>query len=105
MSRAPIVKIFISLLLSAVLLGIGFYFFIGEEEKNLLLSIKPSVHLTSLALVLPLYLLIGIEWFLIYKQTNNAKIDLYDILTLPYVVNLWGHLIPFQGSFIYFLSY
>jgi uncharacterized membrane protein YbhN (UPF0104 family) len=43
----------------------------------------------------------GVELYYYYRIYLQKKISLYDTLTLPAVMNLWGHILPFQGSFIY----
>lgn len=36
---------------------------------------------------------------------SKIKLSVYDTITLPLVINLWGFIIPFQGSFFYTISY
>lgn len=50
---------------------------------------------------MPLYWLSGLSNYILFKRIFNVRISLYDVLTLPFVVNLWGFLLPFQGSYIY----
>jgi hypothetical protein len=43
-----------------------------------------------------------LSWLL---KREEVAIKRTDRLTLPFSMNLWGYLIPFQGSFLYFLSF
>ena len=46
----------------------------------------------------------GFELSWLIKREDVA-IKRTDRLTLPFSMNVWGYLIPFQGSFLYFLSF
>ncbi len=43
----------------------------------------------------------GIELYFYYRIYSARRISMYDMFTLPLVMNLWGHILPFQGAFIY----
>jgi hypothetical protein len=43
-----------------------------------------------------------LSWLL---KREEVAIKRTDRLTLPFSMNVWGYLIPFQGSFLYFLSF
>ena len=105
MYTARILKNFASGIIALVLLAIGYYYFISDEQKDLILNISFSTHLISIILVIPVYVCSGLELFLLYKHLGKVKLSGYDIVSLPIVVALWGFLIPFQGSFIYTVSY
>lgn len=99
------IKIIGAFTLAAVLLYLGFQHIISEEQRKLFFSVPLSNHFISILLVIPLYLIGGIEFRLLYDKISKIKLSLYDTITLPLVINLWGIIIPFQGSFIYTVSY
>lgn len=43
-----------------------------------------------------------LSWLL---KKDGVDLKRIDRLTLPFSMNVWGYLIPFQGSFLYFLSF
>ncbi|MBL4657164.1 MAG: flippase-like domain-containing protein [Flavobacteriales bacterium] len=90
-----------SLLLGIVLIYLGYKFILGREQLELLVSKPISFHFYSCLLVLPIYLLGGIEKYVLFRTIYNKRISLYDVITLPFVINLWGYLIPVQGSYLY----
>ena len=91
-------------LLAGLLLYADIKYFLSTEQRNLLASVSLQNHLLSILLVIPTYLLGGIELRLLYSRISKIKLSVYDTITLPFVINLWGFIIP-QGSFFYTITY
>jgi len=87
------------------LIYIGFEFLLTGEQKSLFFSTSIRTHLISIVFLLPVYVSGGIGLRLLYGKISKATISIYDTITLPIVMNLWGFIIPFQGSLIYTSSY
>ena len=90
---------------ASILLYLGFQYIISEDQRKLFFSVPLSNHFYSILLVIPIYLIGGIEFRLLYKRISNIKISTYDTISLPFAINFWGFIIPFQGAFIYTVSY
>lgn len=99
--KRKLIIIILSFALGIGLVYIGLKLFLTADQLTLLLSKPFTFHFYSCLLILPIYLLGGIETYTLFNIVYQKKIKLYDVLTLPFVINLWGFLIPFQGSFIY----
>lgn len=98
------VKIIITILCFAIGTGmvcLGFKLFISPAQLEMLLSKPIQFHLYSILWVIPVFILGGVETFALFRMVYKKNIHVYDIVTLPFVVSLWGFLIPFQGSYIY----
>ncbi len=98
-------KGFGAFLFAAVLIWFGFEYLLSDEQRSLFFSTPAQTHLVSILLVFPVFFSGGIGLRLLYSRMSNTRLSVYDTLTLPVVINLWGFIIPFQGSFIYTLSY
>ena len=92
-------------ILSAILLYIGFNNLISKEQRDLFFAIPLITLINSVLICIPSFILSGIELRFLYGRVSKMKLSIYDTLTLPMVINLWGVLIPFQGSFIYTSAY
>ena len=92
-------------ILSVLLLYIGFKYLISKEQRDLFFAIPLTTLLTSVLICIPSFILSGIELRFLYNKVSKIKLTAYDTATLPIVINLWGVLIPFQGSFIYTTAY
>ncbi|MBI4931133.1 MAG: flippase-like domain-containing protein [Bacteroidetes bacterium] len=84
-----------------ILIYAGFKLFINKEQLEILTSKPIEIHFYACLLTIPMYLLSGISSFILYKSVSKTTISLYDVVTLPFVISMWGFLIPFQGSYIY----
>ena len=100
-----VIKTILAFLFAALLLYLGFHYFLSDEQKKMIFAIPFTVHAISFLLVIPCYLIGGIELRLLYSRVSKIKLSAYDTATLPFVINLWGFIIPFQGSFFYMLAY
>src|ERR1017187_5733532 len=92
-------------ILSVLLLYIGFKYLISKEQRDLFFSIPLLTIITSVLICIPSFIMNGIELRFLYSKVSKIKLTAYDTATLPIVINLWGVLIPFQGSFIYTTAY
>lgn len=99
------IKVILSILTAVVLIYVGINYFLTAEQRNLLLTVPFKVHAISIAIALLIQTISGIELKLLYRKMSNIKLSVYDTITLPLVINLWGFIIPFQGSFFYTISY
>ena len=100
-----ILKTIGAFLFAATLIYIGFEYLLTGEQKSLFFSTSIRTHLISIVLLLPVYISGGIGLRLLYGKISKVTISIYDTITLPIVMNLWGFIIPFQGSLIYTSSY
>lgn len=105
MFKKNILKYSSLLFFSFLLLFFVYHIFLSKEHKNLLFEISLSNHLISAFFLLSTFLVSGFELKYVYNKTKQIKFDTYDTLTIPYVINVWGYIIPFQGSFLYLMTY
>ena len=91
--------------MSALLLYWGFMHLLTEEHRQLFFSIPLRTIIPSVILAIPGFLIGGIEMRFLYSRLSKIKLSTYDTATLPFVINLWGFIFPFQGSFIYTVTY
>ncbi len=98
-------KIICSIIITIVLLFVGFELFLTGSNKKIFTEISFKSHILLLLFVIPIFIMGGIELKLLFKKVSNIKLDLYDVLTLPFVISLWGIIIPLQGSVLYTISY
>tara|TARA_B100000683_G_scaffold277001_1_gene333322 strand:- start:2394 stop:3374 length:981 start_codon:yes stop_codon:yes gene_type:complete len=73
-------------------------------KKNLtefvdLLSIEE--HFICAFFMLVGFSITGFQLKNVFRKSTNIKMSLFDTLSLPIAQNLWGYIIPFQGSFLY----
>ncbi len=99
--KIKIITAILSFSIGISLVYLGFKYFLNTEQLEMLVSKPIQFHIYSMALVVPVFILGGIETFILFRLVYNKNIYIYDILTLPFVVSLVGFLIPFQGSYIY----
>lgn len=82
----------------------GAIWFVSEEFNQL--NIQNSIYSAGLGLAFSffLFLIQGLELLLLLKK-RNVLLEKKDTVTLPFSMNLWGHFIPIQGGFFYFLTF
>lgn len=68
------------------------------EEIEILRSFDLAVSAIMLAIC---FITTGIQLRLALLRTEQARLSVADTVALPITQNFWGHIIPFQGSFIY----
>jgi uncharacterized membrane protein YbhN (UPF0104 family) len=95
---------------SSIFLALGLFFIaytylLDSESKSILFDIPLFTHIKSFLFLIAAYLLSGLELQYIYNKTKKINFSLYDTISIPYVINLWGYIIPLQGSFLYFITY
>jgi hypothetical protein len=105
MKSISAIKIILTFILATGLLYVGFTYLLTDEQRKLIFKVPFVVHIVSFLLIIPSYMLNGLELNLLYRRVGKIKLSVYDTLTLPFVVNLWGFIIPFQGSFFYTVAY
>ena len=98
-------KIAAAFLFSAALLYLGFTYLLSVEQRALFFSIPFEIHVISVCLTVPGFFANGIELRLLYSRISKIRLSAYDTITLPFVINLWGFVLPFQGSLIYTTAY
>jgi hypothetical protein len=91
----------LSFLAGIGLVYIGLKIFLSPDQVKILVEKPFTFHLYSCLLAVPMYLLSGIASFILFRTVSKINISLYDVLTLPFVINLWGFLVPIQGSYLY----
>jgi len=94
-------KSLLSVVFTILLLIVLFHFYPVEDFIEKFVHFKLVQVLIILGTGLFFLLSTGIELFFYYRIYAGRNISLYDVVTLPIVMNLWGHVLPFQGSFIY----
>lgn len=98
-------KYVLSVLLAVFLLFIAWHFFLSEQHKAFLRGISFTKHIISAAFLALSYLVAGLQLRYVYKKTANIRLSSYDTVFMPYVINIWGYIIPLQGSFLYAMAY
>lgn len=98
-------KIIGGFIFAAILIYFGFEYLLTNQQRSLFFSTSIRTHFISIVLALPVFIASGIGLRLLYKRLSETTLSIYDTLTLPIVMNLWGIIIPFQGAFIYTSSY
>lgn len=103
MTKIEFKKHWFSLFLGLILFFLAVWF-VSEEFKHL--NIENSIHAACLGVSFAffLFLIQGLELKLLLKR-RNFLLDTKDTVTLPFSMNLWGHFIPVQGGFFYFLTF
>ena len=103
MTKIEIKKHWFSLFLGLILF-LGAIWFVSEEFNQL--NIQNSIYSAGLGLAFSffLFLIQGLELLLLLKK-RNVLLEKKDTVTLPFSMNLWGHFIPVQGGFLYFLTF
>lgn len=87
--------------LAMVLVGVLFRAFISAEDVKLLtsVSLKDIFLITFLSFVVTS--IAGIQYGILVKKQNGVRMKVFDILTLPVSMSLWGLILPFQGTLLY----
>jgi hypothetical protein len=103
MTKTEIKKHWFSLFLGLILF-LGAIWFVSAEFKQL--NIQNSIYAACLGLAFSffLFLIQGLELLLLLKK-RNVLLEKKDTVTLPFSMNFWGHFIPIQGGFFYFLTF
>ena len=97
--------IFLSFIAAGVLLFIGFKYFLSEPQIKLLYSIPLINHFISFIFCLAAFIISGYELKYIYERNSNLKLSTYEVISIPISMNLWGFIIPFQGAYLYLITY
>lgn len=100
MTKKVLISVF-SFIAGVLLLYLGLKFFLTPEELRFIVSQPLRFHFWAFLLVVPTYLFGGVQTFILLRMMYKRSISAYDIITLPFVIGLWGFLIPFQGSYLY----
>lgn len=83
----------------------AYKYFLSEEHKALLFQIAPKNHFISGLFLVLSFLISGFELRYVYHKSSFLKLSFYDTISIPFVINVWGYIIPLQGSFLYFMGY
>jgi len=90
----------------SICLGVGLVWFLVDylRDKDVidqLSKLEPKSFLISSLFLYTGFIINGLQLNVALKKTQNINLTIGDTLSLPMVQNLWGYIIPFQGSFIY----
>ncbi len=75
-------------------------FWIDKSNLYLLLRVDVFNIIVSLLIAFFIFVSSGIKYYFIRKQFG-VSLQIKDIILFPFVMNLWGIAIPFQGSMIF----
>lgn len=75
--------------------------FLKKELINYIGTLTLREHLISSIFMLIGFAFTGIQLRNVFSKSVSVKLSWFDTLTLPITQNLWGYIIPFQGSFLY----
>ena len=100
-----IFKITFSVILAVLFFYIAYTYLLEDTHKKLLFEISLKNHFIAGLFLIAFFLVSGIELKYVYKKTAGLKFTAYDTFSIPYVINIWGYIIPLQGSFLYMMSY
>lgn len=90
-----------SFICGGFLVYLGLTLFLSPEQVDILISKPADFHFFTLLLVLPLFVFGGVQSFILFKRVYDKNLSLYDVITLPFVLGLWGFIVPFHGAYIY----
>ncbi|MDD5570351.1 MAG: lysylphosphatidylglycerol synthase domain-containing protein [Bacteroidales bacterium] len=99
--KKSIIKNIMIFLFTALLIFSAFYFFVPLNELHRLKNISILYFILAILTVIIIFIISGVESYILFNRTMNIKIKPFDILTFPMTVYLWSYLIPVQGSTIY----
>jgi len=101
-------KTFFKYLIASILIVVILRHLTTTHYLGLLRNISPGELLFSIFIALVLFTLSGTRYYYILKKYHHTKLLLQDIPLFPIMMNLWGYLLPTQGSLIFstlFLKY
>lgn len=99
-----ILKSTLSVLIAIILFYLAYTFLLDVDFKKTLFEISFINFLKSAFFLFVSFIISGIELKYIYKK-KGIFLSNYDTFTIPYVINIWGVIIPLQGSFLYLITY
>ena len=70
-----VIKTILAFLFAALLLYLGFHYFLSVQQKKMIFAIPLNVHAISVLLVIPCYLVGGIELRLLYSRVSKIKLS------------------------------
>jgi uncharacterized membrane protein YbhN (UPF0104 family) len=82
------------------ILGI-FAFIINRNDLSQLKNIDPKYIAVIMILIYVTVIIDSIEYNYLLKKVHKKTLDLFDFLTFPLSVNIWGYIVPLQGSLVY----
>lgn len=97
------IKNLVSWLLGVFLFAVAFWMAFREYPDVWGIKTLPILILGILISALS-FCIQGVELSWLLKK-DGVNIKRLDLLTLPFSMNFWGYFIPFQGSFLYFLTF
>lgn len=95
-------------LVTIFLVVLSFVFFLSPKELYSFIDISFLEWAILLIVTMTVFTISGIQYSFLLYQNNKIKLQPMDTVTLPIMMNLWGFIIPFQGSLIFttlFLKY
>lgn len=96
-------KSLLRFLLGVALLALSAWISLPLFEKINFSTINGVTILSSVFFIFFIFFISGIVLRHLLLR-HDCKMDLGTMLHLPYTMNLWGFIIPIQGSFIYFVA-
>ena len=98
-------KIIITYVITLFLL----YFSINElltvEHRKIINSISFRSYIFSGLFIFSSFIIAGVQLNNVYTHSKIVKLSTFDIFTMPMLMNFWGYIIPFQGSFVFSAIY
>ena len=102
--KNKIFKSVFSVILALFLFLLAYKYLLNKELKSILLKVSFINILSSTLFVFVSFLVSGLQLNYMFNK-QKVKLSNYDTLSIPYVINLWGYIIPLQGSFLYLITY
>ncbi|MCK5179068.1 MAG: flippase-like domain-containing protein [Candidatus Omnitrophica bacterium] len=99
--KKNLVKIF----LSFVMIVIAVYIVAQSNEIALLKRVSSLDFFIILLLSLLCLSVFGYIFSFITKKQHNTPLSLFDTLTLPFMMHLWGLIIPVKGGMLYLIFF
>jgi hypothetical protein len=87
--------------LTAVVFLIVKKLFLKKELIHYIGTLTVREHFISSIFMLIGFAFAGLQLRNVFIKSISVKLSWFDTLTLPITQNLWGYIIPFQGSFLY----
>ena len=101
-------KTFFKYLIASILIVAILRHLFTTHYLGLIKNVSPGELLLSILIAFVLFTLSGTRYYYILKKYHHTKFLLQDISLFPIMMNLWGYLLPTQGSLIFstlFLKY
>ena len=96
-----LVKSLASFVLGLTLIYVLVRYLERTEQVDALSSVSSMDIMVSAILLGNCFTINGLQTRIALSSAGQAQLSVLDILALPIAQNFWGHVIPFQGSFIY----